>query len=372
MRIVDVRQLFPEGKKLNAIYMQIEQPMVVYHSNEEFIANEMNVPDKTINVIRSFGEYGDFLQKNKIDTTYSPSRKYVDMRPFNIWVRTVDRFIPEYADLSGVIYYKSVKEGDEYKFVSTDAVYIKLYFITPTTTRHIFYTSSGIHSVGMTKWDMTGAVRATFLQEKDERHGKDKNILYKERLYKVISKRQTTVDFIKVANLLFNPATDSFMDFDHAMKQVFGARVKPEDRELILKSKGFQMAIQQTLRTIFPGLAKAMKDSHSPEAMANYLAEAMSLAKEEKNVDKMLKVFDKIKETGYEETVTVSDFTPQLPMVGQLAPQANRDELPSSMPDIRKMEETAISETEDAMGELKDDLDYPDGYVFDMEEEDGE
>lgn len=330
MRLVDVKVLFPDGKHCNMIYMQIPQPMTIYHSNEELYENvikdsniEHGIPAHLASmpiahIIRNFGEYSDFLVKNKIDMNYNSNNRYIDLRPYNIWVRTIDEFIPDYAEEDGTIFYMQ----DNGQFISTNGCYIQLYFLTPTPARHVLYTSSGIHSVGMNKWDLTAAVRKNFTHEKDERKGKDKDQVYQDKLDKIIQKRKTTIQFIKATNAMFNPAaTEYFLDADKALKMAFGNTVKQKDLDKLVQSKGFQMALQQTLKTIFPELAAAIKKKIPPDDMAQYLADAMGIAKDSKNVDSIIKVFEKVENAGYAETQVTNNYMPTLPPLQQMSPQ---------------------------------------------------
>src|SRR5690606_30989565 len=152
--------------------------------------------------------YHSLLTNNGIDLMYRPDVRYISLKDKNIWVKTVDEFIPDYADFDGTIYY--IQKDNQ--FIPTNGCYVKLYFITCMPSRHVLYTSSGIHTVGITKWDVTAGVRKTFLQEKDTRKGKSREEAYQDYLGKILRRKAVTVQFTKAAGLIFNPMSDCFLD----------------------------------------------------------------------------------------------------------------------------------------------------------------
>lgn len=281
-------------------YTHVEQPMMVYHSVEEFNNNVKNAI-----IIHSLGTYLDFVKAHNIDLQYNSNNKYVDVRNKNVWIRTIDEYIPDVAEFSGEILYRLDNEGNK---IPTDGCFIQLYFITPTPTRNIFYTSSGVHTVGMTKWQPTAAIRYCYSQESDPRRGQNRESIYNDRLQKVLRKRQPDVSMTKVVAAMMNPSSIYFLDFNGAVKAVM-PWLKAADRGKLLQTESFKRTLMSIIKTFFPELAPAIRNKHTPEEMANKLQEAFDVAKEKKDSKAMVEVFNAILTTGYEENVIVNDNT---------------------------------------------------------------
>ena len=121
-----------------------------------------------------------------------------------------------------------------------------------------------------------------------------------------------------------------------------------------------------TLKTLFPDLAPAIRKDHSPEQMAQMLATMYGMAEEQKNIEKMMKVFDKIKEVGYEEHTLVSDQSnlgvPLLsdPVKGN---QLTEGKTTIDLPDYTKAAEETKEMTKEDLDKVREELDYPNSYV---------
>jgi len=355
MRIVNVGLI----KSVSTIYSHIPQPMFVYHSWEEFSNTVFNVSEdrKNLVIIKGMGDYYEFLHKNKINTDYDPDNVYVDLRKYNVWIKTVDKFVPDYADAQGNIFYKPDANG---QFIPTDGVYIKLYFLTPTPSRHVLYTSSGLHTVGMSKWDMTGAQRPSFLQEKVPAN---KGQAYKDKIAKLMKTKRSTVAFMKLAMSLMVSDSESFLDIDKSTKAAFGTRVKKEDRLRLLESPAFRSSLMQVLKTLYPTLAPEIRKIHSPEEMAKRLATLWGTAEKSEDIDKMIKVFDKITEVGYKEHSEVTDNTiPLVPLISDKTEQTADKEV-VELPDYTELADKELAKR-------REEQDYPKSYVMPEPEDD--
>lgn len=362
MRIVNVKDI----KSVSTIYSHIPQPMYIYHSWEEFTNNVSPVDENEQKVIQiiGMGDYYEFLHNNNINTDYDPDNVYVDLRKYNVWIKTVDKFIPDYADAQGNIFYKPGANGNP---IPTDGVYIRLYFLTPTPSRHVLYTSSGLHTVGMSKWDMTGAQRVSFIQEKVPA---TKGEAYQIRLKKFLKTKRPTVRFMKLAMALMVSDSDSFLDVDKAVNAAFGSSVKAADRLKILESPAFRSSLMTTLKTLYPTLAPEIRKGHSPKEMAEKLTVLWDKAVNSGDIEKMIKVFDKITEVGYEENTSVTDDrVPQVRLISDKSEEADGIKLP----DYNKLSEKTIEKTAELTDEELDlrrkEQDYPDSYVMPEQEE---
>ena len=343
MKIIDIKDVGTAAM----CYAHVPQPMAVYHSREEFLANEST----SRWIIGSLGEYLDFVKANNISLQYNANNKYIDVKDMNVWVRTVDKFIPDTTEFSGVINYKLDEGGNK---IPTDGCFIRLYYITPTPTRNVFYTSSGVHTVGMTKWEPTAAIRYNYSQESDPRRGQDKQKQYDDRLVKTIRKRTPTVQMTRVISAMLNPASIHFLDFNGATKAVY-PWLKAPDRSKLLETESFKRTLMSVLKTFFPDLAPAIRKVHDPDAMAEKLQTAFKIAEEKKDTKAMLDVFGAILTTGYQEDMVVNDVTGQVigapqPQLGASNDKENpTDNFISGEPDYKMsslLPDTEVSEEE--------------------------
>lgn len=361
MKLVDIKFIPTVAQP----YFSIPQPMTVYHSTEELDTALAGTPHEKI---ESFGQFFDVMSKYKVELVYNSNNKYVNVCPLNVWIKTVDRFVPDYADKYGKIYYKTTDKGE---FIPTDGAWIQVFYITPTPSRFVLFTSAGINTIGLTKWQPTGAVRVTtFLQESVPDH-RTKSGAYAEKLERILRRKKPDVKIIKLAMALLSSDSESFLDIDKAAKTVYGNSIKKDDRLKLFESQAFREAFMAVIKTLFPTLAPAIREAHSPEELAKMLSTMWNVAESTKDIDKMLKVFDKIKETGYEEATSIESNIPQLPMLGQAGNQQTAEMV--SLPDPSKytgLADEVSDMVNKALEETRDDLDYPESFVM-LDEEEG-
>ena len=288
-------------------YVHVEQPMYIYHSYEEFLTNVFAPRE----IISNLGDYLQFVQDNAIDLNYNSNNKYVDVTQYNVWIQTIDKFIPETVDFGGEITYKLDNEGNK---IPTDGCFIRIYYITPTPTRNVLFTSAGVNTIGLTKWQPTAAQRYNYSQESDPRASKDKKEVYNARVEKLSRVKKETVPMVKLVSAMLNPASVLYLDFNGAASRTF-PWLRANDRKKILESQSFRSVLMSVLKTYFPELAPAIREKHNPEEMAAKLQKAFDIAAEKKDVKGMLDVISGILSAGYEENVVVNDLTgqPQLP-----------------------------------------------------------
>lgn len=299
MRVIHINDVISSAM----CYVHVAQPMYVYHSTEELEANTP-IPRE---IIGGLADYLDFVHKHNIDLTYNSNNRFIDVKDRNVWVRTVDKFIPETADATGEITYKLDNDGNK---ISTDACYVQLYYITPTPTRNIMFTSSGLHTIGMTKWNPTAAQRWKYNQETDTRRGMDKESIYKARVEKLLRTRKESVQMTRAVGAILNPSSAHFLDFNGAMRGAY-PWLKIADNKKLLETESFKRTLMSVLKAFYPELRDAIRKAHTPEEMGKKLQAAFDAAESKKDVKGMLDVFGAILTTGYEETFVVNDTTGQ-------------------------------------------------------------
>ncbi len=355
MRLVNANDV----KSCDKIYSLIPQPMTIYHSTEEFNQNERNIPNTII--AESFDELLKIFRENNIDLTYfglSNDARYKDLRHLNLWIKTVDKFVPDYADLAGQIFY--VVDANQ-GFIPTDACYVRCYFVVPLPAKFILICSSGINSVSITKWQPTAAVRTQFLYEYDKRKALGSEAVYQETLNKLLMRVKPNVDMYKFLFAFLNKDAPSFLDLDKSSAMTFGAKIHKADRYKILQSPMFARAIMEVLKIIMPELKTEAKKQFPPEKLISMLAEAAGFAKDDKNVKDILTVFDKIADLGYGGVREINDTTkPDIPLIGE---QKVTGQLEA--PDSQK-------ERDEFFDDLRDETDAMESFVTLDTEEDEE
>jgi len=368
MRLVNLRE---NGKLASACYLNVIQPMFIYHSTGEF---KHAMQGQDYDVINDHTEYSKIIHKYSLDYGYEGFTKFVSVKEYNIWLRTIDEYIPDVADRGGNITYKLDSSGNK---IPTDGCYVRLYYITPMKNKHALYTSSGVHSVAMMRWTVTAAVREVFTQERDWRYNYDKkegpDEIYQRRLKAILNRKRQSISMVKLVMLMFNPLSDCYLDFNKACGRIYRQRVKVKDRNKILQTKQFGDVLMATLKVLFPDLAPEIRKVHNPQDMAKKLSEMWDTAKNNGNVGDMIDVFNKIKEVGYEDVQYVNDLTglPTTPPSPHLESgsdasketEDNNDTADSYLNQADTIDEV-INNMKESVGE-----DYPQGYIMPSPEE---
>jgi len=353
-------------RKCAAQYMAIPQPMFVYHTVDEFNENVENPI-----VISSLGVYVDFLRERNIEVNYTPQEAHRSFCDEQVWIKTVDKYIPDYADAYNNIFYLTDTNGDT---IATDGCFVRLYFMIPTNTTHVLFTSAGINTVSMGKWAVTAAVRTQFIQESKRRFGSSKED-YDKALARMLYRKRANTAFTKIAIAVMSPTSPAFCDFDKAVLMICKGKIKSADRRKLVHSHAFKESMMQILKIIYPELGLAIREKHTGEAMAGYLVDAFAEAKASKSVDKMLTVFDKIKEVAYESADIVSDNT-GVPMLNK------SNATPPKLISGEKLKKVEVEDDDDYVDKIlldagaddltdeelklrKEELSYPDSFISD-------
>ena len=337
MRIVDSATV----NSKHGIYGQVPQPMSIYHSTEEFETNEKNYT-----LISTFIEFLGFIQQNNINLDYiglTTDVRYKNVMPYNLWIKTVDKHVPDYADIGGNIHYIVNDQG----FIPTDGVYIKCYFLQPLPGKILLFTSAGVNSISITKWEITGAVRTQFLYEKNLSKAIGNKELYERNLKKLLFAPRPNSDMYKFLFAFLTDRAPTFLDLDKSAAIAYGSRIKKNDRYKILQSPIFASAMMQVLKILMPELKEEAKKQFPPEKVIELLVDAAGIAKETKKVSDILAVFDKVSELGYGETQAINDTTfPPIPLVGShkespaLKPPSDKEEIDKFFDELRTETDT--------------------------------
>ena len=356
MRLVDANTI----KSKAVCYNNIPQPMVIYHSTEEFEANEKDTLKADC-----FDALLMILRKLEVPLKYGVTThildNYVPIYPYNLWLKTVDKFIPDSANWGGDITYV---KGDNDQSIPTDACWVKLQYVLPTPIKLILYTSSGVNSVGITKWDVTAAVRSQFVIEKDLRKVNDP-ARYEAMVNRYLNRTRSDLKMYKFTTAFLMPSSPTFLDLDASAKNTFGSYIKTKDRHRILISPSFRSSIMQMLKIFVPELKQQVKTDFPPEKMIEMLSTAYGIAKDTKKVSDILAVFKELREIGYEETTAINDQRqlPAIPLVDE-----SKTGKPTEIATLPANEELGKEVSEETFNKIREDLDYPEGFISNFDE----
>jgi hypothetical protein len=320
MRLIDANTIISKEK----VYGLIPQPMIRYDNYEEF-SIDMSKNNIQFRLATSFPELLIIFRDLQLDLSYrslgsapygNGSRTATLLDDKNIWIKTVDKFIPDVVGLDGEIHY-AIKDSIP---IPTDGCYIKLCAIMSLPYRIVGFTSTGVNSFGISKWNPTGAVRSQFLQELSNKIV-GTGARYQESLERMRLKKKPNVDIYKFLFAFLHPNSTGFLKVNKARALSFGNKIKADDSEAIFQSQMFRQAMIQVTKMMIPELKKVARERFPVTAVVEMLGTAYDKASSTNgSVKEILEVMDKaIAMAGYEEEVHTQDDRPQLPSIGSLS-----------------------------------------------------
>ena len=254
MKLIDLSK---RRSKIASQYADVPQPMVVYHSEEELDSNE-----KDIIKINNISNYLKVIKDMDIKIK---SREYQSVMSKNIWIRTTDKYLPDYTNHEGNIYLVLDDKGNP---IPVDSCWIKLYRVYTQYSNHFIFTSSGIWSIGINKWALSAGIKTQFsavtrrVKSKSTEQGRENYRIY---LNKLINKQTPDKRGIRLAHLVLNPLSPYFFNPEKATAAVFKNNVRKEDINKYLTSKAFRSAFMSELGLILPTLTKSIRDAITEE-----------------------------------------------------------------------------------------------------------
>jgi hypothetical protein len=186
--------------------------------------------------------------------------------------------------------------------------------------RIVGFTSTGVNSFGISKWNPTGAVRSQFLQELSNKIV-GTGARYQEALERMRLKKKPNVDIYKFLFAFLHPNSTGFLKVNKARALSFGNKIKADDSEAIFQSQMFRQAMIQVTKMMIPELKKVARERFPVTAVVEMLGTAYDKASgADGSVKEILEVMDKaITMAGYEEEVHTQDDRPQLPSINSLS-----------------------------------------------------
>lgn len=367
MRLIDATTITSK----HHLYLLEPQPMYRYDNYEEFTQNvqdyrlvtnfpELLIACRDLNITLEYSDMSKILVEGSRSTLISDK---------NLWVKTIDKFIPDYANIGGDIFYQKDEQGNA---IPTDGCYIKIIALIGLPNRLVLYTSTGVNSVGITKWAITGAVRTQFIQERNNKPT-GTGEAYQKYISSLKNKTRPDTNMYKFLFALLHPQSSALMNPQKAKALSYGNKIRSADTDKIFESPSFRQAMAQVIKMIFPELTKKARDKFPVESLLEMLQTAKGKAEGEKGtVSDILTVFDKIKGIAYEEELTVSSTVPQLPTIEQLSNSATakpqeiaavKVETIDTVEEMKNLATPAFGKDEIAI--LREEMGAVDSFVFD-------
>lgn len=318
-------------------YIDVPQPMYVYHSEKELDENEQKDGQMPLIKIRSLEQYMYTMEKLGINES-----KYHSFLAHNIWIKTKDQFLPTYTNEAGETFYKLDENGNQ---IPIESGWVRLYKMLYATQKHMIYTSSGIWAVMLTKWDIGAGIKNQFSAVTRASGTREKR--YTDAFNKILAKKNPGVSEMQAVSVLLNPMSPLFLDIDRVLNRIYRSKVKKVDRERLITSQAFRKAIMKEIAVLFPDLTKAIRDQIPPEKMAEFFQQIVSKSiKDESSSEAMDRMKD-IVEMAY-STKTFEGYPTNVPLLSDPSKPALQEH----------KEETNLEEEKQAQS-------YPDSYVMD-------
>lgn len=328
-------------------YIDVPQPMYVYHSEQELDENASGEGRPPLLKIRSVEQYMFMLRDLGL---LEEGSGYVSVLGHNIWLKAEDTFLPQYVDEQGNTVYQKDENGNQ---IPIESGWVRLYKIFVSVQRHMLYTSSGIWLATLTYWHIGCGIKTQFVAI--SRQGGTKEERYQSTLKKILGRKTIGVKEAQAVSAMLNPMSPLFLDIDKSIGKVFGAQIKKIDRHKIITSQAFRSALMKEISVLFPDLTKAIREEIPPEEMAKFFKDIVKKAiKDEGSAEAMERMKDVV-EMAY-STKTFEGYPGSVPL---LEP-------------TKEVQQLTTGKEDKDLEDEKEAQNYPDSYVMDDLPEDFE
>lgn len=330
MREIDLSKRI--DNKVSPKYINAKQPMRVYHSTKELTKYEFN---KDLIVIKNIYEFQKFIQEYGLVA----ANEFITVSDKNVWLATGEKYVPDIFSPNNAKTY--ILRNN--KLIPTDNCYIRLYVIHSLSNRYLLFTSSGIFVVSISRWDLSAAIKPTFISVNGNTNSSyipaDQ---YKKRLAQILETNKVKVADIRMIHLLLNPMSKgTFLNPDGAAKEAYGYFVHKEDREKIFQTQKFRDLFMRELSRIMPDLKGAIQKKNNPDVIAEMLNKIASMAIESptETVENKLTAVQAIINLGYPDDTDSSSmpFNPVSDKMLSAGENSKREELPATFQDEDKV-----------------------------------
>lgn len=288
MKIVDLRK---RHAGVNPKYMDVPQPMYVFHSKRELAEYIKNKRIKSFRVIKDLQGFLDFVKTYNLQG----KNKLAQVTEINVFVRTEDKFIPETVASKGATRGTIMwKLDSQNKPIPTDGCYIQLHLIFSARNHYLCYFSNGIETLSLSKWNLTAAIKDQFSRPVDGIGGTKERSTYDKRFEELIKRKKITVRDVRLFHILFNPLSDVYLNIDGAVQKIFGRTIRKADREKIVQTERFRKVFFKELGALMSDLQAAFKSQIPDKEMVDMAKKIFDKSIGDGTVDDALKVYDAI------------------------------------------------------------------------------
>lgn len=359
MREINIK----EKSGVSSRYVDVPQPMKIYHSTEE-----LKVYEKGALLVKDLNDF------NKLVLAYKMTEvgKYYDLTKLRVFIATDETIVPEKQLKDGAIICK-LKDG---KAIKTDNCYIGLYILYSFGNKYICFTSSGIFAVSLRNWSFTAAIKHNY----SNANFAPTKTTYQTRLNHILEKKRTTVADMRFMNLFLNPISDFFLDLDVSLKQAYPG-INSKDRLKIIKTQRLRKLFVKELGNLMPELKDEIKRGIPPTQIRDWLMKVANdtVGSSEATVDEKLKSVQAVLNIGYDEEINIplaGDPAAGLPGFKQQpiqigAPQASAEgesiSLPTGEVDLNEQAKKEIEEGKEepiSFDKLREETGSMDGFVI--------
>lgn len=333
---VDIRT-YP---RVNGVYLNVPQPMVVYHSSNELIDREK----------------GDFRTLNSgkelIDLVYSVEKNFslIDDNHHiffkeRYFLATKEVFIPERILPDGQIVYKVVNGC----LAKTDNCYIQLFAVKKFRGGIFLYTSSGVHYTGIfNELRISAGIKHTF-QDVGTGCKAPGQMTVNPAKNKILNGKKPSVAEHRFLQYLLNPLSKHFMDMGGAANEAFGSLLSLEEKKRYSKSDKFKELLIKELSKMIPNFKEVLQKKISPEKVGDFLTQIMETAIEKGTTDDQLKAMDSILNLAYSDELSGSKF--DAPLISDNGNKKLEPYIEPTFPAIKSSEVEVIKEVKPDMKE---------------------
>ena len=288
MTTVDLRE---KDGGVSPKYLNVPQPMYIFHSKKELkdyiTKNEL----KTFHIIGSVGDFLNFTKKYNLQGR----NKFAQVSEINVFLATEEKFIPDTVaskgSEKGIIRWVLDKEG---RVVSTDNCFIQLHLLFSARNHYLCFCSNGVESLSLSKWSLTAALKDQFSRPVDFSGSIANREDYDSKLRAVLERKKINVRDVRLFHLLFNPLSDTFLKADESVKRIYGGTIRKADREKLFQTERFRKLFRKELAYLMSNLQEAFKTDITDSQMVDMAKEIFGKALKDGSVDDSLKVYDAI------------------------------------------------------------------------------
>lgn len=352
MQLVNLKD---NQRRICSAWIDVPQPMYVYHSEEELELNEKSESKPPLMKISGIDDY-QFLLK---DLGYTEEKGYKEFMHLNVWIRTIDEYMPDYTDEAGKVFYKKDSDGNA---IPLESGWVRLYKSYKFAYKHLLYTSSGIWNVSINEWKISAGIKTQFASV--TRASYNRPAQYQKAFEKILNKNRAGSQEIRAVHALLNPLSDTFFNVDRTLRKVYKNRVRKADRQKLITSEMFRNAIMKEISLLFPELTQAIQKEIPADDMAKFLRDVVQKAiKDETSSDAM----DRMKEVIDMAYTNKAFESGPNPIKQTLIGSSPQPEQPKRIDGRMVMGDEMSKTNEEDLEKERESQNYPDSYVMDDE-----